>query len=242
MAVRAVLPHVIVVDDGSKDATSTEAALAGAEVLSLPQNCGKGAALRFGLNHAHWSGFTWALTLDGDGQHEPKDIPALLDRAEAWDVALVVGNRMVDAASMPWLRRSANRWMSRQLSRLAGQPLPDSQCGLRLINLNAWSGLRSKTEHFEFESEMLIEFARAGHSIEFVPVHTIYTARRSHIRPLVDSWRWLRWWIAQLPAREKRPSIASRLLSPLSGLQNDPRSVRQFHLNPDQSGAEGEAV
>ena len=240
--VRTVLPKVIVVDDGSTDATATEAASAGAEVLRLPQNRGKGAALRFGLNHAHSRGFTWALTLDGDGQHDPNDIPALLSRAEASNAALVVGNRMSDAASMPWLRRNVNRWMSRRLSKLAGQPLEDSQCGLRLLNLSAWSGLRLSTEHFEFESEMLIEFAKAGQRIRFVPVRTIYGSTQSRIRPLSDTWRWLRWWIIQLSAGEKRPGVVSWLSRFFSGLQDNPRSVGQFHLSPDQTGIEGKTV
>ena len=72
------LPNVIVVDDGSTDATAAEAKIAGAEILRLPKNSGKGAALRHGWRHAHQLGFQWVLMLDGDGQHLPADLPARL--------------------------------------------------------------------------------------------------------------------------------------------------------------------
>jgi glycosyltransferase involved in cell wall biosynthesis len=199
--VRSFQLTVIVVDDGSTDGTANEAAGAGAAIVHHSRNCGKGAALQSGFEHARSRGFTWALTLDGDGQHHPADIPGLVTRAEESGAALVVGNRLVAAEALPWLRRRVNQWMSRQLSRFAGMPLPDSQCGLRLVNLEAWSGLRFRTQHFEFESELLIEFVRAGLQVEFVPVRVIYHSGHSHIRPIVDTWRWFRWWFGECAAR-----------------------------------------
>src|SRR5438093_134347 len=84
-AVRQVLPAVIVVDDGSSDATADRATVAGATVLRHGQPKGKGAALRAGWSHALKSGFLWALSMDGDGQHAPEDIPAFLTRASQGD-------------------------------------------------------------------------------------------------------------------------------------------------------------
>lgn len=81
-AVRRLLPDVFVVDDGSADATARLAKNAGATVLRHARNFGKGAALQTGLAHALESGFEWAVTLDGDGQHAPEDLPALFRRAE----------------------------------------------------------------------------------------------------------------------------------------------------------------
>ena len=101
---------------------------------------------------------------------------------------------MPHARALPPLRRFVNRWLSRQLSRRAGRPLPDSQCGFRLLELRAWSGLALRTEHFEIESEMLLAFLDAGHRIEFVPIQVVGAGRRSKIRPVADSWRWFRWW------------------------------------------------
>jgi glycosyltransferase involved in cell wall biosynthesis len=190
------LPIVMVVDDGSTDGTARLAAAAGAEVIVHPVNRGKGAALKTGLSLAFQRGLSWAVTLDGDGQHQAQDIPALLACAERTGARLVVGNRLRAAAAMPWLRRQVNRWMSRQLSRQAGCALPDTQCGFRLVDLKAWSGLRLAAEHFEAESEMLLAFLAAGHQVEFVPIQVIGRGTRSHIRPWADSIRWWKWWRA----------------------------------------------
>jgi glycosyltransferase involved in cell wall biosynthesis len=191
--VREQLPGVIVVDDGSTDSTGQLASGAGAEVLrqEIPQ--GKGAALLAGWRHARAGGFHWAMTLDGDGQHSPDDIPAFLRCADQTGAALIVGNRMGDVGQMPWLRRQVNRWMSRRLSRLAGRELPDSQCGFRLVDLRAWSKLDLVTRHFEIESEVLLAFVEAGYPVEFVPIRAIYKSGQSKIHPWHDTARWFRW-------------------------------------------------
>ncbi len=205
--IRQRLSTVIVVDDGSSDTTALLARQVGALVIQHAQSRGKGAALQSGCRHARELGFGWVLTLDGDGQHAPGDIPALLSVAEKTGAVLIVGNRMTNSATMPWLRRLTNRWMSRRLSRLTGRLLPDTQCGFRLIRLDAWSALALHTTHFEIESEMLVTFIAAGHAIEFVPVQTIYKQEQSKIHPLRDALRWFRWW------RQTRP-LNSRPQSP----------------------------
>ena len=190
---REYLPTVIVVDDGSSDGTGERAARAGADVLRHAEPQGKGAALQSGLKRARERGFAWAMTLDGDGQHSPEDIPAFLQHASQTGPVLVVGNRMADPSRMPWLRRQVNRWMSRRLSRLAGRVLPDTQCGFRLFRIDAWSQLSITTRHFEIESEMLLAFVEAGHRIEFIPIRVIYKAEQSKIHPWRDTLRWFRW-------------------------------------------------
>ncbi len=196
------LPSVIVVDDGSTDDSSNLASGAGAVVVSHQRNLGKGAALRTGLSLALKQGFEWALTLDGDGQHAPEDLPAMLRCAEQTRASLVIGNRMNEARKIPWLRRQVNRWMSRKLSRLAGRHLPDTQCGLRLIHLRTWAVLPLQTERFEVESETLMAFLAAGRRVEFVPVRVIRSRRSSHIHPVADTLRWWKWWrnFGRLPA------------------------------------------
>lgn len=192
-AVREFLPRVLVIDDGSEDRTAELARAAGADILRHDQPQGKGASLQAGWRRSLDEGFAWALCLDGDGQHAPSDIPLFLRRAEEGEIALVVGNRMDRVGSMPRVRRWTNRFMSWRLSRLAGQPLPDTQCGYRLMNLQAWSGISLSTEHFEMESEILIAFARAGHRIGFVPIQIIYGDERSKIHPVRDTIRWFLW-------------------------------------------------
>lgn len=185
---------VIVADDGSDDRTGELARKSGAQVVRLERNSGKGAALKAGINAAINQGFDWALTLDGDGQHLPEDIPAFFCTAVETGAALVIGNRMQNATSMPWLRRFVNRWMSRRISKLAGKSVPDSQCGFRLINLKAWSALKMESDHFEIESEMLLSFIRAGCGVEFIPIKLVPTGLHSHIHPVRDTWRWMKWW------------------------------------------------
>lgn len=193
-AARQWQPTVLVVDDGSADRTAQIAENAGAVVLLHAKNCGKGAALQTGLAHALQSGFDWVVTMDGDGQHRPEDLPAFLRCAEQTGATMVVGNRMGEAWKMPWLRRTVNRAMSWMISRCAGRFLPDTQSGFRLIHLPTWAALSLQSKKFEVESEMLLAFLAAGERVEFVPVQVCHSERASHIRPLADTWRWLVWW------------------------------------------------
>jgi hypothetical protein len=135
--------------------------------------------------------------LDGDGQHAPDDIPIFFSCAERSNAILIVGNRMKNCRAMPWLRRQANRWMSRRLSRLTGELLPDSQCGFRLACLETLLRLPLRVNRFEIESEMLVAFLAAGQKTGFVSIQTIYKIGVSKIHPLADTWRWLRWRLAQ---------------------------------------------
>jgi glycosyltransferase involved in cell wall biosynthesis len=191
---REHLDLIVVVDDGSTDETALNAKHAGAIVLRHDRNRGKGAALQTGLSHLHALGCEWAVTLDGDGQHDPADLPALRQCAEQTGAMLVIGNRMDNAEAMPWLRRFVNRWMSIQLSRYSRKDLPDTQSGFRLIQLQTWAELPLSAQRFEVESEMLIAFLTANHPVGFVPIRAIPAARKSRIRPVADSLRWFKWW------------------------------------------------
>jgi glycosyltransferase involved in cell wall biosynthesis len=193
---RAFLPKVIIVDDGSTDATAVIATQAGAEVVRLSKNQGKGVALKTGLAAAIDAGAQWAVMLDGDGQHKPMDIPALLARARSTGAPLVVGNRMYDKQAIPWLRRQVNAGMSRSLSRHLGRHLPDTQCGFRFVDLRVWRTLSIRSCHFEIESEMLAAFILAGCQVEFVPIQVVGRGPCSRIRPIRDTWRWLKWRVS----------------------------------------------
>ena len=171
----------------------------------MSSNRGKGAALESGWQRARGKGFTWALTMDGDGQHAPDDIPAFFSCAEKTFASLVIGNRMDNPGTMPWLRRQVNRWMTRRLSKSVGRTLADSQCGFRLVNLEALSRLHLVASRFEIESEMLVAFLRGGFKVEFVPIQVIYKSNPSKIHPLLDTWRWFRWWFAWRAADGRAP-------------------------------------
>src|SRR4051812_15348903 len=94
--VKKHVPGILVIDDGSTDRTAQAASEAGATVIRHNVNMGKGASLTEGWQWSHKHGFRWALTLDGDGQHSPDNIPSFLSAASVTSAALLVGNRMGD--------------------------------------------------------------------------------------------------------------------------------------------------
>jgi glycosyltransferase involved in cell wall biosynthesis len=185
------LDHVVVVDDHSPDQTARVAREAGAEVICHSKNLGKGAAIKTGLGKAA-DGFGYFLFMDGDGQHDPAEIPRFLTKAKATRAHLIVGNRMWNPATMPAIRRWTNKFMSWQISELCRQNLPDSQCGYRMAHYELLPLLRESSDGFAFETESLILAVRNGFQIEFVPVRTIYRDERSKIKPMRDTLRYIR--------------------------------------------------
>lgn len=196
--VRACAQHVdavLVVDDGSADRTAERAREAGAVVIEQRPNKGKGIALNAGYDYALREGFDAVITLDGDAQHDPEEIPLFLRAAEDDAVAMVLGNRMTDVAAMPRMRRFTNRLTSWVVSRLARQTIHDSQTGYRLIKRRVLQAVRCRTANYEAESELLIKAGRAGFRIAEVPIATIYRGGKSSIRPVVDTWRFVRLFV-----------------------------------------------
>jgi glycosyltransferase involved in cell wall biosynthesis len=185
----AQLDHVLVLDDGSSDRTSDEARKAGAEVIRHEKNQGKGAAIKTGFRELLARGFSHVLILDGDGQHLPEEIPGFLEEANRSGAAMVVGTRMSDTRKMPFVRKMTNRFMSAQISRLCGQPVPDSQCGFRMMHRDVIPHLFCDSNNYEYETEMLLIASREGFRIASVPVSTIYGDERSKIHPVRDTIR-----------------------------------------------------
>lgn len=191
-SIREMIDDVIVVDDGSPDDTGREAESAGAVVIRHAVNLGKGAALQTAFRVAVRQGFEYAITLDGDGQHAPADIPRFIQAYRETGVPVLVGTRMHDARSMPLVRWLTNRFMSWLLSREMGQRVPDTQCGYRLYRLAAVSGVVIQSARFAAESEILMDLSRQGVRIGAVPVATIYGTEQSKIHPLKDTVRFFK--------------------------------------------------
>ncbi len=199
---RGKLDHVLVVDDGSSDATAAEARIAGAEVITHPQNRGKGEAIRTGLRH--WLApaspsdggqdrqVSWVMILDADAQHRPEEIDRFLSAASAKDAKLFVGNRMNDLSRMPLVRRLVNRYMSNKISRVCGQTIPDTQCGFRMLHRDVIPEMLEGADRFDYETEMLIKASRKGFRIDSVPITTVYCDEVSSIHPMRDTLRFFK--------------------------------------------------
>ncbi|PYK49441.1 MAG: hypothetical protein DME51_08395 [Verrucomicrobia bacterium] len=182
------LDHVLVIDDGSSDQTSQRAREAGAEVIVHGENRGKGEAIKTGLGHWLDREVTWAILLDSDGQHLPEEIDRFIaEAASATRPTFFIGNRMNNVAGMPFIRRVANRYMSRRISRICGQEIPDTQCGFRMLNRQLIPELLGGGHRFDYETEVLIIASRKGYQIESVPITTVYTDQVSQIHPLRDA-------------------------------------------------------
>jgi glycosyltransferase involved in cell wall biosynthesis len=181
---------VVVVDDGSDDASGAEAEAAGAEVLRHPINQGKGAALRSGFSSAARAGASGVLTLDADGQHDPAEIPSLVAAHRAAPRALVIGVRRFDDAAMPAPRRVGNRMSTFWISKFAGRPHRDSQSGFRVYPRELFDGAALRSSRFETETELLLLAAHRGLPLVEVEVRTIYRpGAATHFRSVRDTLR-----------------------------------------------------
>jgi glycosyltransferase involved in cell wall biosynthesis len=194
--VRGASAHlpVLVVDDGSSDDTAARAEAAGARVLRQRPNQGKGAALRAGFRLALDEGLDAVVTLDGDGQHDPAELPAFVEAfsaASAPRPELVVGQR--DFRRMPPVRRLSNLLGGAAFSWAVGRQVPDNQSGYRLLGRRLMDRTLSSQERgFEFEVEMLTLAIRDGMPIAWVPIRTIYAGEPSHIRPVAHLRQFIR--------------------------------------------------
>lgn len=190
--VRAIRGHgldVVVIDDGSDDRTAEEAAQAGAAVVKHSRNMGKGVAVSSGFKYACDHRYDAVITMDADGQHDPAELPKFIEAYVRTGIPVLVGNRMFDPESMPFVRRCTNRFMSWMLSRTMGQYVPDSQCGYRLYRCDVVPYISTRSERFAAESEILLNVAERGIRIGSVRISTIYWDERSKIRPLSDTFR-----------------------------------------------------
>jgi glycosyltransferase involved in cell wall biosynthesis len=190
--------EVVVIDDGSDDGTADIARVAGATCLQLPGNCGKASALRTGIAYARKSNFTYVVTLDGDGQHLPEDIPVMLRVAEQTGAELIIGARCFDRALMPRSRYFSNVIGSRLASALVGCEVRDSQSGFRLFRMDKLDEGKLRSRCYELEMEILIKMARSGCTIAHVPIRTVYDDghARSKMKPVRDTVRVCLWSLA----------------------------------------------
>ncbi len=183
---------VIVVNDGSADATAETAEGAGAIVVTHENNMGKGKALATGFDYAGRNGYEAVVTLDADGQHDPSEIGRFLEEFRSNGTDVVVGTRMRHAGSMPWLRRLVNRSSSFAISRITGARITDCHSGYRLVRTKVWQSVGPESPRFDAEPELLIGAAQRSFTISEVPVRTIYRGEKSEISPSLDAWMFIK--------------------------------------------------
>jgi len=188
------IKDIIVVVDGSTDNTRDllQSLTTSVIVVDIPQNKGKGSALKSGFRKALELGFTHALTIDSDGQHYPEDIPALLEVSRQQPACYVVGSRNIQAENMPGKSTFANKFSNFWFAVQTGVRLPDTQTGMRIYPLQRLHGLSLLTSRYEAELELLVFAAWAGEKLVPVNIRVYYPApeeRVSHFRPAYDFTR-----------------------------------------------------
>lgn len=184
------IKDVLVVDDGSLDDTSLKARSEGAIVERFEKNMGKGQALKAGFTYALANGYESVVTMDGDGQHDPRDIENFLLVLERYD--LVLGNRMEERATIPKLRLLANTVSSLMVSALAGSRIYDSQTGFRSYSVALLKQLQLNCSGYDLETEVIIKTAWLGFRIGHCRIQTIYAGEVSRFKNVRDSLRFLK--------------------------------------------------
>jgi glycosyltransferase involved in cell wall biosynthesis len=232
-AALALSVRVLVVDDGSSDGTAEQLHGLPITVLRHPVNRGKAAGLRSAFRHAVALGATCVVTIDGDGQHDPRDAARLLAVWQRHPDRLVIGARLHDRAGIPRLRYFGNRTACFWISWAAGHPIADTQSGFRVypravmeIALAECAG----SSGFTFESEIIIATAHRGHRTLAVTIGACYPvdARPSHYRAGPDTMRIIAMVATHLVAK------GLYLRGLWRSLQREPETVR-----PAESALDG---
>lgn len=175
--------RVIVVDDGSLDRTAETARLAGADVIEMPENGGKAKAMMAGFARARALGYEIVVMLDGDGQHNPEEIPAVAAPVLAGEADLVIGSRFLDIkAEIPKYRVAGQKVLNgfTNLSTDGGFATTDSQSGFRALSRRAMENLNFSSEGYNIESDMIAHFAPLGLKMAEVPISVTYDVPHKH--------------------------------------------------------------
>lgn len=181
--------NIIVVNDGSTDETPSILKKHKVEVITYGQNKGKGWALRQGFKRAVELGYTYAITIDSDGQHFADDLVVFLNAIVEHPNAIIIGARNMDQSSVPGKSSFGNKFSNFWFWVETGLRLPDTQSGYRLYPVRALSAMTFVTRKYEFEIEVIVRAAWKGIDVICVPVKVFYPEKEkriSHFRPLRD--------------------------------------------------------
>ncbi|HEV3251691.1 MAG TPA: DUF2062 domain-containing protein [Puia sp.] len=185
--------QIIVVNDGSTD--ETEAIIRSFPLIkhiSYARNAGKGWAIRKGFELAGNLGYEVAITIDSDGQHSAKDLPAFIRKIELEPAAIIIGARNMNQETVPKKSSFGHRFSNFWFRVETGIRAPDTQSGFRSYPLAALKGIRFFTRKYEFEIEVLVRAAWKKIKIDSIPISVYYAPeeeRISHFRPFLDFTR-----------------------------------------------------
>lgn len=185
--------RTIIVDDGSTDGVIEPIADCVARVVRLEPNRGKGHAIIAGLKAAlAMDGCECVITLDADGQHDPKEIPNLFRAYREHDADLVIGSRTFDGSHVPWRSWFGNVVTVNVVGALLGRRLPDTQSGFRVHSRAFAEAVIEDVAggRYETEMEIIVKAVKDGYTIWPEPIQTVYEPGNvsSHFRKFADSW------------------------------------------------------
>jgi len=167
--------NIIAIDDGSTDSSSSEIQKTAAVYIRHRLNRGKGAAIKTGLAAAKQQGADIVVTMDSDGQHTPHDIAHLIQPILAGQAEVALGIRLKNRIQMPWHKKISNAIADEVTYLTSGIRVHDSQSGFRAYSHRALELINTRSDRYEFESEIIREIARYQLSYKEVPITTIYT-------------------------------------------------------------------
>ncbi len=188
--------HIIIINDGATDTTSDilETYKNRLQVITFPENRGKGVALRAGFARAYELGYEYMITIDSDGQHFPEDLPLFLDALEQQDPRiplLLIGSRNMDDPSVPGKSSFGNKFSNFWYYIETGIKLQDTQSGYRLYPIKEIQQVKLFTTKFELEIEVIVKLAWRNVAVRNIPIQVLYdeAERVSHFRPFKDFTR-----------------------------------------------------
>jgi len=189
--VRDYADCILVIDDGSKDATPQLLAGQPVEVIRHAENRGYGRSMQDMLRWAKFDGFEWLITMDCDEQHEPASIPDFVAAIERDDADVISGSRYLapigDTDSPPQDRRRINQTITEELNRRLGLRLTDGFCGFKAYRVAACEPLALDVDGYEFPMQFWVEAVAAGLRVKELPIRLIYVdPSRSFGGPLDD--------------------------------------------------------
>jgi len=176
---------VIVCDDGSTDDTLNNAKLAGAEIISHKKNQGYGAAITSLFDYCRMQNADIMITLDGDGQHDPNQIPILLDTISQHNVDVVLGSRFLDNNTItPGYRKRGIKIITSAANFGADFKVSDAQSGFRAYSKNAIDAIHPTEQGMAVSTEILLKISNKGLSLAEVPITTSYDGDTSEQNPV----------------------------------------------------------